>query len=153
MNITDIFVKSYSAAKRLRRHRKLFVSAVEVGIAAIAVFFAFLLRFDLSIPEAYWPHFQIAILISLPIKLLFSLAFRVHNHSFRYLCVQDFARLMMVQLCATGAGSLILALSIPGFPRSIYFIHFLLSLVLTAGTRAGAMLMGEFTVRRIVGHN
>ena len=153
MNITDIFVKSYSAAKRLLRHRKLFVSAVEVGIAAIAVFFAFLLRFDLSIPEAYWPHFQIAILISLPIKLLFSLAFRVHNHSFRYLCVQDFARLMMVQLCATGAGSLILALSIPGFPRSIYFIHFLLSLVLTAGTRAGAMLMGEFTVRRIVGQN
>ncbi len=153
MNITNIYSGAYQAAKRLLRHRKIFVSIVEVGIAAIAVFLAFLLRFDLSIPESYWPHLGVALLVSLPIKLLCSLAFRVHNHSFRYACVQDFVRMMMVQLCATGASSLILALTLSGFPRSIYSIHFLLSLVLTAGTRAGAMLTGEFMVRQRTGPN
>lgn len=151
MNSNSTYSVLYRAAKHLLRHRKSVVSIVEVSIAAVALFLAFQLRFDFDIPESYWPHLAISLLIVLPIKLFFSLAFGVHRHSFRYVCVQDFARLMMVQLCATGTGSLILALSVAGFPRSVYFLHFLLSLVLTAGTRAGAMFIGEFMLRQRIG--
>ncbi len=151
MNSNTKYSGLYRTAKQLLRHRKTVVSSVEVSIAAVALFLAFQLRFDFNIPESYWPHLTIALLIGLPIKLFFSLAFGVHRHSFRYVCVQDFARLMMVQLCATGTGSLILAWIVTGFPRSVYFLHFLLSLVLTAGTRAGAMFIGEFMLRQRIG--
>jgi len=141
--ITD----AYSAMKRLSRFRRVFVSSIESGISVSSVWLAFLLRFDLNIPEVFWPHLVSAVLICLPVKLFFSFAFGVHRHSFRYVSVQDFARLMLVQLLSTGTGSVLIASGVPGFPRSIYFLQFLTGLILTAGTRAGAMFLGEYVVR------
>ena len=146
--MSDWITDTYRAMKQLVRFRRLFVSSVEAGICVTSVLLAFLLRFDFNIPEVFWPHLVSALLICLPVKLFFSIAFGVHHHSFRYVSVQDFARLMLVQLFSTGTGSLLIAFGVVGFPRSIYFLQFLTSLILTLCARAGAMFLGEYVVRR-----
>ncbi len=148
MDISDWILNAYRAMKQMARFRRIFVFSIEVSISVASVFLAFLLRFDLNIPENFGPHLVSAVLITLPVKLFFSVAFGVHHHSFRYASVQDFARLMLVQLFSTGISSVLIAFGVPGFPRSIYFLQFLTSLMLTAGTRAGAMLLSEYVVRR-----
>jgi FlaA1/EpsC-like NDP-sugar epimerase len=148
MEKSNWITSTYRAVKHLTRFRRIFVSSIEASISVVSVLLAFLLRFDLSIPDFFWPHVVSAILIGLPVKLFFSIAFGVHHHSFRYVSMQDFARLMLLQLLSTGVGSAIISVGVPGFPRSIYFLQFLTSIILSGGARAGAMLLGEYVVRR-----
>ncbi|MBK9168946.1 MAG: polysaccharide biosynthesis protein [Bryobacterales bacterium] len=105
---------------------------------------AFLLRFDLRIPESAQEHLLAGLWIWLTVKCgLFAVA-GLDRGWWRYVSVHDLAGLLFGNLAASivAAGAL-LAVAPPGFPRSIYFLDFILSCVATAGLRVMARLATE----------
>jgi FlaA1/EpsC-like NDP-sugar epimerase len=117
-------------------YRRLFISLWQVTIIAMALTGAFLLRFDFAIPRAVIPTLYRGLWLALILKAFpFRLA-SLDRGWWRFVGMADLLRVLV----ANAAGSLafaavaLLAIGTP-FPRSIYFIDFLICFLLTAGSR------------------
>lgn len=118
--------------------------AVQTCIFVFSGLAAFLLRFDFSLPPAYLSHLAYALPVWIVVK---SIAFRAANLDrcgYRYVSISDLYRLV----CANSAGSaigcaVIIGVAPAGFPRSIYLIDLILSLLSTAGLRVAIRTVAE----------
>ncbi len=111
---------------------------------AVSGFLAFLLRFDLSIPRFYFKHMWLSILIWVLVK---SLAFRLHGLDrgwWRYVSIHDLLRLTGSNITAALCSMVfIAAMALPGYPRSVYLIDFLLTLLGTIGIRLSVRIAAD----------
>ena len=110
---------------------------VDLPLIALAWWLAFWLRFNLGLP---WPYFDHALLTT-PIALggmALGLALaRVPRQSWRYVSLADLRLLAVgVALGALLTTAVVMGLRIDGFPRSVFAISAVLTLVLLAGARA-----------------
>jgi len=109
---------------------------VQIGIFVFSGLAAFLLRFDFTIPALYLQYF----IWALPIWLLVKAAvFRLSGLDrgwWRFVSIHDAFRIGAGNLIGSllGAG-LILASAPRGFPRSLYFLDFLICFLATTGVR------------------
>lgn len=108
-------------------------------LVSISLLLAYAFRFDLTLPEEYWA--QILILWSLftPLKLTAFMSFGLYRGMWRYTSLEDLWRLMAASLTAQ---VLVIALvgywfRFQGYPRSVFFLDWILTVVLTAGYRIG----------------
>jgi FlaA1/EpsC-like NDP-sugar epimerase len=132
--------RSFSAwlnrLERINHLNRVGTWTIQAFVFAAAGFCAFLLRFDFAIPGMYQKHILVSILIWVAVK---SIVFRLHGLDrgwWHYVSIHD-----LIQLTASNlTGSLcsmvfIIALGLPTYPRSIYLIDFLLTLLATTGIR------------------
>ncbi len=115
---------------------RLLIWIIQLAIFAFSGLSAFLLRFEFSIEPSYWSYIHWAIPIWIVVK---AAAFRLAHLDrgwWAYSSIPDIVRIGAVNVVASIISSiLILLLSPPGFPRSVYLIDLLLCAQATAGVR------------------
>jgi FlaA1/EpsC-like NDP-sugar epimerase len=114
--------------------RRSLVLIAQLLIFAFSGVAAFLLRFDLVLPRIYARHLLIALAVWIIVKGLAFHISKLNRRGYRYVSVMDFYRLALANVAGSGvACGIILLFGPSGFPRSIYLIDLLLSLLCTAG--------------------
>lgn len=109
----------------------------DVAIFALALYAAYLFRFDFDVPERFSSQYQGLLKYVLVFKGALFLLFGLYRGMWRYTSLDDFWRLLRV----TALQSLILVsfvgfrFSLIGVPRSIFVIDWVLTLVLCSGLR------------------
>ena len=122
---------------------------MELTVIVCSAVLAFLLRFDLSLPDAYVPTLGNGLTVWIPVKLITFKLLGLDRRWARYVSMSDLTRLALSNLIGTFVSFLILWNWHRGFPRSIYVIDFLLCLIITAGSRACVRVAFEsFQARR-----
>jgi FlaA1/EpsC-like NDP-sugar epimerase len=117
-------------------------------LIALAWLAAFWLRFNFELPSEEWQR----ALRTLPLALLCMavglLSLRVPRQSWRYVSLGDLRRLTLgVGLGSLLTVALVMGLRVEGFPRSVFVIGGVLSLLALAGARAGWRTLTEREAR------
>lgn len=120
------------------------MGAAQICTFAVSGVAAFALRFDFSIPKNYFAYLLIALPVWIAVK---SIAFHFANIDrlgYRYVSVDDAYRMLWANLAASAVSfPIIVSLSPPGFPRSIYFIDLIISITATTGLRVTVRFIAE----------
>jgi FlaA1/EpsC-like NDP-sugar epimerase len=136
----------HRAARHLTRHTRWVIRAVQLAVFTVATVLAFLLRFDLSVPPQYWKYLVAGLCVFVPAKIFAFYFFKMDRGWWRYASLHDVVRLVAANLVGSVLGCLgILLFSPQGFPRSIYFLDFMLCFGMTAGVRLAVRLAFEFS--------
>jgi FlaA1/EpsC-like NDP-sugar epimerase len=133
-------------ARHLIHHSRWVIRAIQLAIFSVAGVLAFILRFDFTVPSLYRPHLLAAFCVFVPAKVLAFHLFKLDRGWWRYVSIRDIARLAAASFAGSVLGCLGLLWFAPaGFPRSIYFLDFLLCFGMTAGARLAVRLVFEFS--------
>ncbi len=131
---------------RLNRFRRWTLIGVQLTIFLFAGVSAFLLRFDFAIPKEHRAHLWAGICIWAIAKILVFQLFGLDRGWWRYVSVPDLLRVAYANLAGSALGGAgILLFATRGFPRSLYFVDFLVCFVATAGVRLAARMLFEFS--------
>lgn len=129
----------------LIKFRLVFISLFNIPITAFGYIVALGLRFDFDWESMTQPEY-IIFPLSVLVLLRFSayMYWRLNQGYWRYVSVHDLVTLLLAHLTST----VLFATSIgffrvPGFPRSVIFIEFILSLLLAGGSRLLVRLASE----------
>jgi FlaA1/EpsC-like NDP-sugar epimerase len=118
--------------------------AVLTGIFAVSGIIAFLLRFDLRLPQRELAHLLYALPAWIVAKTTVFRIARLDRGSWQLVSLNDLPRLALGNLLGSVAGTLaILWLAPRGFPRSIYIVDLLVCFLLTVGVRLAARIFLE----------
>jgi FlaA1/EpsC-like NDP-sugar epimerase len=135
----------------MKAWRKPIIWTTQLGIFALSVFAAFLLRFDFSVPREQYHHLATALMVLVIVKIIVFRTAKLDRGLWRYVSVIDMVRVGVGNLIASSiACAVILAISSSGFPRSLYAIDFLLCLLATGGLRFTVRLIQEATSRTLI---
>jgi FlaA1/EpsC-like NDP-sugar epimerase len=118
----------------------------QILIFAFAGVCAFLLRFDFILPPAFLRHLLCAVPIWIVVKSAIFQFSNLNRRGLRYVSIIDARRLLIGNLAGSVVSYLAIVCIAPaGFPRSIYLIDFVLSLLGTAGFRVSVRMLREAT--------
>jgi FlaA1/EpsC-like NDP-sugar epimerase len=124
----------------------LFVWAAQVALFALSAVAAFALRFDLSLPAAYRMQLAYALPIWIVVKIAVFHVAKLDRGLWRYVSAADLIRLAFGNLSASVISCiLIVSIAPPGFPRSIYILDLMVSLLATSGLRLAVRMIAEVT--------
>jgi len=113
------------------------MSIADMLIFVLALYGAYLFRFDFAIPSQYFVQFKGLLKYVLVLKVATFLAFGLYKGMWRYTSLNDFWKLIRV----TAAQNLILIsfvlfrFTFMGVPRSVFVLDWVLTLVLCSGLR------------------
>ena len=126
--------------------RWLFVWAAQGCIFALSGLIAFLLRFDLGLPQTCFRYFVYALPIWIAVKSVMFQASNLNRWGLRYVSIADVYRIVIAN-CAGSflSWAIIVGIAPAGFPRSIYLGDLVLSLLGTAGLRVAVRMLAEAT--------
>jgi FlaA1/EpsC-like NDP-sugar epimerase len=132
-------------AIRMNKYLQRFVTAgVDVAVVELALLFAFLVRFEFSLPKHIVPGFWWAATAWAPVKLILFLALRSHLASWRFFSLPDVKRLVWVNFAAAILTSaLTLTLYHHSFPRSVLVLDLCFAVLLAASARIIARTLYE----------
>jgi FlaA1/EpsC-like NDP-sugar epimerase len=134
------------------RKRVLFL-VIQPVILSVAYVAACLLRFDFSIPESYHRILFVGLCLALPLKVAVFYLARLHRGWWRFAGFAELVRLVNANLAASFIFLVICRISLGReFPRSIYVLDFLLSLVTTCGGVFAVRIMMELKTPRATDH-
>ena len=134
------------------RKRALFFAACDYIVFTASMFGAFLIRFDVVIPEKYFRAISMFVLIALVPKYISNAAFRLYQLTWRFAGTRDAVNVFFATVVgelgfATLAYVLRDPLHIPSVPRSILVLDFLLTLVGVGAVRMGKRVHQVLTLR------
>ncbi len=120
--------------------RTLFFLISDAAIFTLALCISFLLRFDFAIPKVYISQLYPCIPLFIIVKLSILSSFQVYRFNWAYIGLYELTKIFKAQtLSSVILSSLVLAISydgiFQGFPRSILFIDYFISLILIGGLR------------------
>ncbi|MDP7422418.1 MAG: nucleoside-diphosphate sugar epimerase/dehydratase [bacterium] len=126
--------------------------AVDVGLVALSGYLAFWIRFEKDLPP-YIYHYKNSILIVLAFRIFFFHWFGLYKGLWRYATIQDL--ISIVKAVSVSSVAVVVTLyfrqHLGGFPRSIFIIDWLLTLVFIGGFRFLIRILREFKRRRSKG--
>ena len=132
------------------RHRRWFILLWHAAVIEFTIATAYLLRFDFSIPRSEMAQLQSGLWIVLAVKMIVFHRAELDRGWWRFAGFPDLVRVAVANLIASLAFILAtLAIVGPAFPRSVYFIDFLLCLMATAGGRFCVRLYHETVSREL----
>ena len=109
---------------------------------------SFLLRFDLDVPEEEWERLARAIPILLAVRLAAFGFWRLFEGMWRYVSVSDLIAIAKATIVGTmGFVTLEILIEGPGFPRSVFVLEMVLTLLLVGGTRFAIRAIRESSPR------
>ncbi|MBX7116574.1 MAG: polysaccharide biosynthesis protein [Myxococcaceae bacterium] len=124
--------------KLMLHYRRALVVLVHAALFSASILGAFLLRFEFSIPEEYFPISYAWLGAILVFKLLCFAWFGMFSGMWRYTGARDLVSLFRAATVATGLFALFIVLGgHRSFPRSILVIDWLLTMMLVGGLRFG----------------
>ena len=136
----------HGVAGRLTNHPRWMIRVIQLALFVLAGVFAVILRFDFTLPPQYRLYLLAELCALVPAKVLVFALFRMDRGWWRYASIGDVTRLAAANVAGSALGSAALLRFGPnGFPRSVYFLDFLLCLGMTAGVRIAARLAFEFS--------
>lgn len=121
----------------ITRNRRLIVILIHLVQAALANYFAFILRFESILSPDYFNQFLSYLPILLPIRLLFYLQAGLFKNLWRYSSIRDLMKIIQ----STVLGSFLFILVVRyligdlSYPRSIYILDCLLLIMISGGSR------------------
>jgi FlaA1/EpsC-like NDP-sugar epimerase len=126
------------------RHRLTFIRLWKASVIALSLVWAFLLRFDFTIPGEEMRHLKTGLVLALIAKLTIFYLLRADRGWWTFTGISDVLRLF----AANVGGSLLFfaaALVFIGvnFPRSVYLIDLLLCFLVSCGSRLSVRLYYE----------
>ena len=114
----------------LLRHRRFLVFGALAFCASFAMIAAFLLRFDFLLPQAELFHLKLGLLLAIPLKLIVFRWVNIHRGWWATVGVIDALWIAGGSAIASLALVVpILLIAGPSFPRSIYVLDFLLTVI------------------------
>src|SRR5260370_39093447 len=121
-----------------------------IALISMALWAAFLLRFDFSIPDHDFDLFRQGLVVALVAKLIVFFAMRLdRERSWRYLGFADMIRMIQANLCSSIVFTMATLVIIGSeFPRSVYLLDPLLCFCFTTGFSFAARLWGELAASR-----
>jgi FlaA1/EpsC-like NDP-sugar epimerase len=131
-------------------HRLAFIRLWQGFVIAFSLVAAFLLRFDLVVPEAERRRLLFGLAIAVVLKTLVFYLFGIERGWWRFAGIADLAKIFVANV----AGSLLFTLATwaivgPRFPRSVYFIDFLLCFLALSGARFSIRLYHEMVLSEV----
>lgn len=131
---------------QLMARTRLLSRSAQLAIFILAAVGVFLLRFEFIIPAVFLHHLFFGVAVWAVVK---SVVFHLHHLDrgwWRFVSTPDLVRIASANCIGSIAGGLvILFFGPPGFPRSVYFLDFLLCFGATAGIRLAVRLVAEAT--------
>lgn len=124
--------------KNILRNKHLYYMVLIDGLlVAAAYLLAYYLRFDMAIPGNEWLNIRQTFLYALGIKLGSFFAFGLYRGMWRYTGLVDLRRVVVAVTFASMALILLIAYQYRfyGFPRSVYVIDWVLTLLFIGGVR------------------
>lgn len=132
-----------NTARLIQRHRIPLLRVLHLLLIAGSLVSAFLLRFDFRIPPAETSHLYTGLMVALVCKSIVFYRARFDHGGWRYAGITDLLHIVAANFIATVlSAGLTYAIAGAGFPRSIFVIDFQNSVLLTAGVRFAARLLG-----------
>jgi FlaA1/EpsC-like NDP-sugar epimerase len=118
-------------------YRKLLILALQGALVVCTYYCSFLLRFDFSLPPAMRAVFLETLGIVVEVKLLALVYFDLDSGWWRYVGMSDVWDITKASLLSSGVISLFVTFVTrpAGYPRSLYVIDFILTIVVIAGAR------------------
>jgi FlaA1/EpsC-like NDP-sugar epimerase len=136
-------MKKLLLAPRSSFRRSLLV-LFHIGVIALSLAAAFLLRFDFELPKSEIAILQQSLWIAVFVKIGVFLLARLHRGWWRFVGINDLLRVLFANVVASAGFAAVVLLGIgTAFPRSIYIIDFVLCFLMTAGARFAVRLYIE----------
>lgn len=152
--MSEIMSNAYQSLKgAIVRQRRLFVTLTHLVQAALANYFAFILRFESVINPKYLSQLFSHLYILLLIRLVFYLAEGLHKDLWRYSSVRDLSKLFR----SITLGSIVFMIVIRyvlgdyEYPRSIYILDWLLLIFMAGGSRLFIRVFREYVQSEAAG--
>jgi FlaA1/EpsC-like NDP-sugar epimerase len=132
------------------RYRKFLITLYNSSAIISAYGTAFLLRFDFAVPRVELPQLFEGLALAYPVKMAVFYAVRLHKGWWKYVGMNDLMRALLGNIMASALFT-VLALMLIGsqFPRSIYFIDFLVCFLAMCGGRFAVRWYNEAVVREV----
>ncbi len=125
---------------------------VQIGMFAVSVITAFLLRFDLSLPPRETAHLIYALSVWVVVKIIVFRIAGLDRGWWRFVSLSDLPRLATGNLLGSLLGTLVILWIAPlGFPRSIYVLDLLICSLLTVGGRWATKILVEVSKFQVPG--
>lgn len=120
----------------------------QICVFAISAVGAFLLRFDLTVPQKYVPYLFFALPVWVITKSIVFRIVKLDHGLWRYVSVADLIRVAYGNAIGSVIGGVFILLFGPrNFPRSLYFLDLILTFLLTSGLRLTVRIVSEFCIR------
>ncbi len=137
-------VKQTLSERLLLTYRRLLVVAVHLGLWTVSIVCAFMLRFEFSIPDEYFPIGYAWWGGLLVVRGIAFASFGLFSGMWRYTGARDLVALVKAATLSTLVFMVYLWLGgYRGFPRSIVIIDWLMTMILVGGLRFGIRTMWQ----------
>jgi len=122
---------------RILKYRKVVIVLSQIALLALAYYFSFLLRFDFQLSGSFRAVFLQTLPIALGIKLLTFFYFRLFRGWWRYVGMSDLLDIIKAAFSSAVLlfGTIYVTRGIPGYPRSIFIIDPVLTVIIIGGMR------------------
>ncbi|MDH5203104.1 MAG: polysaccharide biosynthesis protein [Nitrospirota bacterium] len=143
INITKIYL---TVKDIIVKERRLLVIFIHIIQAALANYFAFIIRFEAVIPPSDFNLFISYLPVLLTIRLILYLQAGLYKDLWRYASISDLIKIIK----SATIGSIIFFLMIRyligeiAYPRSIYVLDFLLFIIISGGSRFFVRVFREY---------
>lgn len=125
-------------------YRRATIVGVHVGLWALAFTGAFLLRFEFAIPDKYFPQLWSWLGILVALRVGTGFVFGIFHGMWRYTGANDLVGLLKATTLSTLVfASFALFAQFEFFPRSVFIIDWLASMMLVGGLRFGIRKLRE----------
>jgi FlaA1/EpsC-like NDP-sugar epimerase len=130
--------------------KRIIVVSSDVLLSIVSYWFAFLLRFNFSIPEVFYQKMLVSMPILVAIRLFSLFLFGLYSGMWRYASISDLARILK----AIALGSVLFVAYITffyglvDFPRSVFIIDCFIVICFIGGSRFLYRLSHEFYVSK-----
>lgn len=129
------------------RSRFALIVLTHLLLSLVCLVISFLLRFDFAVPPGEWTMLWRALPVAMAIKMTVFYIVGLLRGYWRYASITDLWQILLGNIAASAITASILLWTMPGFPRSVYLIDFLLSVLVTGGSRFAIRLYNEALVR------
>ena len=135
-----------SQAFQTMARTRLLSRSAQLAIFILSAVGAFLLRFEFVIPPQFLRYLFFGVAVWAVVKSVVFHLHRLDRGWWRFVSTPDLVRIASANFIGSVAGGLvILFFGPPGFPRSLYFLDFVLCFGATAGIRVAVRLVAEAT--------
>lgn len=125
------------------RFRFALIVLTHLLVAAVCLVVSFLLRFDFAVPPKEWAGLWRAFPVILAIKMALFYSVGLLRGYWRYASIADLWQILLGNVAASAISASVMLWMLPAFPRSVYLIDFVLSVLATGGIRFAIRLYNE----------
>ncbi|MCX5709092.1 MAG: polysaccharide biosynthesis protein, partial [Candidatus Omnitrophica bacterium] len=129
----------------LIKNRRTLIVLTHLFLVSVSYWLSFVLRFDFFIPAVYWTVFLKTFPVIILLKLIVFYYSGIYYGLWRYVSIGDLWQILKANFISTlfFVLAIVLMRGVTGFPRSIFILDLVLSVVLISGVRLFTRLFRE----------